>query len=342
VTALQVGAFGKLPTAADFIRLNAGAREVRALDAWLQEGLELAPHLVGPQWASAYDGAPPFRFVLRPRDCRDFLVGAAAPARDAAGRRFPFSVFRLVAEKDAVEAWPLLPLAHAPFLDGAASLLARAGRGEEGDSGRRSLSEEVEALGAWEPERPSAVGARYGTFLRSVTPKALLGVLSRGTEGGGACGRLRALRSALRAVASAAQPRPGLGPRFGLRAVLPAVGEATAAPTVDPPLLVAFWMDLVARSMGGGRRADLVFWTVGEEGRNGRLFLTPPSPQFVASWLDPDRESDRVWDLVPGKAGSEGGSAEGPEDEDCRQLLEGPGATLEELLVRARAWTRTR
>jgi type VI secretion system protein ImpM len=86
--------FGKLPSHADFIRFNASGEDMRALDAWLQEGLYQAAKHHNQNWDSVYKKSPAYHFVFNPQDSEFSLVGLYKPSYDKSQRKFPFIISR--------------------------------------------------------------------------------------------------------------------------------------------------------------------------------------------------------------------------------------------------------
>ena len=81
--------FGKLPAHGDFVARNLAPEVRSAWDSWASQGLEHAREALGEAFASAHDGAPPWRFVDGPgRFGSAWRAGAIAPSVDSAGRRF--------------------------------------------------------------------------------------------------------------------------------------------------------------------------------------------------------------------------------------------------------------
>jgi len=337
MTAVQGGAFGKLPTTADFVRHNAAAPEVRTFDAWLEEGIVLARQTLGAAWQDAYDRAPPCRFVFQPRDGQNALVGVTVPGIDAAGRRFPFSVFRFLDRRDATNSWRDLPLALDEFLAAAERVAVEASRYSWS---RERVREETDGLLRTGADDFARARERYQSFARETTFGALLGALP-GVSGETAPGRtLQGLREVLRAVVTSGRG----GWTFGLRAPLPPTARASesgggeaGSTRVAPAVVASFWMDLVARSLGTGERPAVVLSVPGSPGEGGRLFLVPASPRFLGSWLAPGRESDYVWDLVPGPSDLGESVRDEPDERDLVRYSE---AALEELLDGAFLSTR--
>ena len=90
-----VGAFGKMPSAGDFFRLNAPPGFVRAWDGWLQQAMLEGQRALGPAWDDAYMSAPIWRFTLTaglagPHKAQGVLM----PSVDRVGRRFPLTLMR--------------------------------------------------------------------------------------------------------------------------------------------------------------------------------------------------------------------------------------------------------
>ncbi|WP_218186368.1 type VI secretion system-associated protein TagF [Terasakiispira papahanaumokuakeensis] len=88
----RLGCFGKLPSHADFIGINAHDETVRALDGWLQRSLvdwaETEPH-----WVAQFD-ALPLNFFSFVDAAGHGLLGGMISSQDASGRRYPFFVFQ--------------------------------------------------------------------------------------------------------------------------------------------------------------------------------------------------------------------------------------------------------
>ncbi|MFB4202289.1 hypothetical protein KBTX_02330 [wastewater metagenome] len=92
----MIGCFGKVPSCADFIGVNAAGDAVRELDGRLQAGLlELSEQ---PDWIACFDALPIVYFGFRARDGSD-VIGGMISSCDASGRRYPFLVFQVI------EAW---------------------------------------------------------------------------------------------------------------------------------------------------------------------------------------------------------------------------------------------
>ncbi|HEY6881989.1 MAG TPA: type VI secretion system-associated protein TagF, partial [Polyangiales bacterium] len=78
--------YGKLPRELDYQRINLHSQSALALDAWLQASNQ-ALAAANAEWPHSR-----LRFLLTFQERS--LVGALAPSRDRAGRKFPLAVFR--------------------------------------------------------------------------------------------------------------------------------------------------------------------------------------------------------------------------------------------------------
>jgi type VI secretion system protein ImpM len=82
-------AFGKLPTHGDFVARGLSGVERDAWDAWASAGLARARTVLGSDFETRHDTAPPLRFSFGPGPFGEgWRTGALAPSIDAAGRRF--------------------------------------------------------------------------------------------------------------------------------------------------------------------------------------------------------------------------------------------------------------
>lgn len=87
------GAFGKMPSAGDFIRLAPPAGFVRAWDAWLQQAMMDGQGALGAAWDDHYMSAPIWRFTLAAGLAGPHkVIGVLMPSVDRVGRRFPLTL----------------------------------------------------------------------------------------------------------------------------------------------------------------------------------------------------------------------------------------------------------
>ncbi|PHR89245.1 MAG: type VI secretion system-associated protein TagF [Blastopirellula sp.] len=87
------GAFGKIPAAGDFFRLNPPTGFVQVWDDWIQRAMLGSQAAMGPDWDAAYMSAPIWRFSLSaglagPQK----VMGVLMPSVDRVGRRFPLTL----------------------------------------------------------------------------------------------------------------------------------------------------------------------------------------------------------------------------------------------------------
>ncbi|UWQ35246.1 type VI secretion system-associated protein TagF (plasmid) [Leisingera sp. M527] len=87
------GAFGKMPSAGDFFRLNTPGGFVRVWDAWLQQVMLDGRGEYGPDFDAHYMTAPIWRFTL-PAGLAGAqrVIGVLMPSVDRVGRRFPLTL----------------------------------------------------------------------------------------------------------------------------------------------------------------------------------------------------------------------------------------------------------
>lgn len=95
-TGFPASCFGKLPSFADFVRHNAGNREMLAFDQWLQQGLLAAKAQLRQNWEADYDAAPVQHFLFCSANTDHLLAGMLQPSHDKSERRYPFWVSWLI------------------------------------------------------------------------------------------------------------------------------------------------------------------------------------------------------------------------------------------------------
>lgn len=87
----MIGCFGKIPTRADFVGVNAAGAVIQELDQWLQSAL--LRFLDHDDWQHRFDALPVCFFHYHARDGSD-VMGAMISSADAPGRRYPFFIFQ--------------------------------------------------------------------------------------------------------------------------------------------------------------------------------------------------------------------------------------------------------
>jgi type VI secretion system ImpM family protein len=257
----RVGAYGKVASQADFLRVNAGAFARVGLDRWLAEGVQTV------HAEKATLPPEPAGFVVCPPSSDVAFVGALAPAADAAGRAFVLAVFAEIASDGLAERLPNLPATYGYFVN-AAGALAGAGGTLDG----AAIAAGAQELEATLPDE--APGAGGG--LADQTVSSLIEEL-----GGGQA----ALAYACRTLAAACdQAASGRG------------GAITVDAPAASPAARQLWVEIARRRMGGQATAPALLWT---DGTDGRLLMTLGAPSGSAfSYLANRRHrSNRLWPL---------------------------------------------
>lgn len=87
----MIGCFGKIPSQADFVGVNAAGTVIQELDQWLQSAL--LRFLDHADWQHRFDALPVCFFNYHARDGSDVMAAMISSA-DASGRRYPFFIFQ--------------------------------------------------------------------------------------------------------------------------------------------------------------------------------------------------------------------------------------------------------
>ncbi|NRB57941.1 MAG: type VI secretion system-associated protein TagF [Salinicola sp.] len=102
----MIGCFGKIPSKADFVGVNAAGTVIQELDQWLQSAL--VRFLDHEDWMHRFDALPVCFFHYHARNGSD-VMGAMISSSDASGRRYPFFIFQLLKGEGRP---PVLPFLH--------------------------------------------------------------------------------------------------------------------------------------------------------------------------------------------------------------------------------------
>ncbi|MFO1305417.1 MAG: type VI secretion system-associated protein TagF [Burkholderiales bacterium] len=108
----EIGWFGKLPCAGDFIYRRMPRDLLGGLDNWLQQGLSQLRGTYPAEWRGIYDTAPTWNCAIPSTvtQAGRTLVGLITPSRDRVGREFPLCAGVAVPEGEVPTA--LLATAH--------------------------------------------------------------------------------------------------------------------------------------------------------------------------------------------------------------------------------------
>lgn len=94
------GAFGKIPSHGDFIRLDLPGSFIRVWDDWLQTGMIAAREILGDRWKECYFSARIWRFSLPAGMAGPHgISGVLMPSIDRIGRQYPLTI-ALIAPED--------------------------------------------------------------------------------------------------------------------------------------------------------------------------------------------------------------------------------------------------
>ncbi len=88
---VEIGWFGKLPCAGDFIYRRLPRSLLSGLDNWLQQGLSQLRGTYPADWRGIYDTAPTWNCAIPAAvtQADQTLIGLITPSRDRVGREFP-------------------------------------------------------------------------------------------------------------------------------------------------------------------------------------------------------------------------------------------------------------
>jgi len=276
--------FGKLPMSADFIRHNAGGREVLAFDQWLQQGMYHARNELRGDWESSYRDAPAYQFVFFPENSESLLLGVLHPSHDRSERTYPFIVCLQIDRRLSTNRLPLIPMLFESFLDGATQLVEDARQ----NLSLQQIAERTEALRAPVDRDYAGVVREYETSLAAMSPDGLRECLwpSNGNER--ASRVFKNLIDILVPLRGHNAARLALGLRFPL-----------PSDVARRSFTASFWLLAACASMGVNWPRPFFFWTAPSSRLQSAaaflfLFLRQPSATSVLSMLRPDLVSDAI------------------------------------------------
>lgn len=267
---LSVGAFGKIPSQGDFVRIQCGTAAAAALDRWLEEGVDLVRR------ADAQLPEAPAQFLFRAPGVREVLLGVLAPSRDAVGRRFPLAIFGALDGAALAESFPILPTAFARFLGTAAQLVVTAASTPPSDPAAA-----VRALPVPSPQEISIADELLRKTLLAARGADFIGRLFASAPEG--C-RYYAFRTFLGACRQS-----GGNPNKG-------------GPTLDCPVTCDVdrltWLELARRLLGWRDTAPSLLWN------ETRLLMSlgPAPPALLSYHAKPDHDGASLWPLSTTRA----------------------------------------
>ncbi len=86
------GAYGKIPSMGDFMRVGLSASFIKVWDGWMQERVIEAQQMMGQNWQQSYFSAPIWRFTLPPQHTGvAAMSGIIMASVDRVGRQYPLT-----------------------------------------------------------------------------------------------------------------------------------------------------------------------------------------------------------------------------------------------------------
>lgn len=274
----ELAYFGKVPAHGDFVRGGAGGAAVRAMDAWVQEGLYAAKQRLGAHLAPACARAGSFGFFLDAGPAGP-LAGVLQPSRDRVGRVYPLVI---AAEADASVRPADAPERFADFVGRAAAVARDAAAGSFTPA---DLAAQVAMLGP-APNGHAHGNVSFDQFLRDMPVSSLW------THLWGHADDTRKYLLFKNLLDLVPPLRGRLPERFPIVLRFPLGADA-------PPraLEVRFWLDVVARLLGETPAQPSFFWSL-DAGAPGEAFLLltlrPPPPELFTYLLVADPGSDTL------------------------------------------------
>jgi type VI secretion system protein ImpM len=274
--------FGKLPSQADFVRVNAASQEALTMDQWLQQGLYYARTQLGNAWEQDFAHAPTYRFIFNPENASRFLAGVMQASQDKSQRRYPFLASLMLdrhwfREGDTHLVVPAL----SSSFEGAGQVVRRAMNGLD----IRQLTDAIQALNCLEPDRNAVMGQYAKDFLEAHSIATLWEKLFGSVEDP----RKYLLFSNLAEVLLSARRNNSRMVSLGLRFPLPGGLART-------DYLVSFWLQVSSIMLDAMSGSLCLFWNVPEDDSPGFLFLffRQPSPKIFVQLLKPETSNDNI------------------------------------------------
>ncbi len=281
----QALCYGKLPGFGDFVRYNASGPELQMMDRWLQEGLHMAQMRLQSTWDAVYKFAPTYHFLFPVEQAA--LLGVMQPSYDKAGRKYPFfTALKIGFSQFTPPNNELAPILFEPYFAKALRAISSAKNGTDS----REITQYIEESGKFDWQEMTRERENHESFLWKTTQDEFWGQ----TLANAAQRRLLLFKNVTEIFAPfRPDARENLSRlRYGLRFPLSRHKDNAAHSA-------ALWLQVCARLLGNSALLPFMFWTKPDEQRDGKLFLffRQPTAQSFLKLMQPDAESDAVFDL---------------------------------------------
>jgi type VI secretion system ImpM family protein len=279
-----VGAFGKLPSAHDFVRHGPLEAEAQQFVDWVERGMAWAAQRYSTAWAQQYQTGAAQAFVFRPERevaaTRRVVVGLLQPSRDAIGRLFPWVTYATLPAATLLPAPHIVCLLTGRFLQAAHAASAQLQLAPAGAGVDAWLAQ----LSAPEPEQAASYVAEYDQWAQTASLEAVWSSVyghPRSSE----------VAAAVAAIVESVGPIRGQEPpptRLSVRLPLGAGGPAAAT----------LWLDLVRRAAQWTATVPTAFWSVARGSLSVLIQLGSLTDRSLAELWMPDPNSDYICDLT--------------------------------------------
>ena len=276
---LHVGAFGKTPSAADFLYFGPIDSGTQAFRAWLEEGVSWAAARQPNLWQVASEDRRVFGFLFR-APSGNVLVGAVRPSTDAVGRNFPISAYVELPDVGLSDKPQVLPLALGDLWQHAADAILT-------DNVLAAVSDLEAALvsGSLAPLSTLTDDARqYADWARATHLSLALEAVFGSNARACAIQAVHTIHEAILPFRGREQPKTPLSVR------VPLGGSGAGA--------AAFWVDVVRHTAGWKNTVPSFFWSF-QDGRGEAIVQLGdvPASSLSALWLA-DPNSEHMCDLT--------------------------------------------
>ncbi|MGH7496400.1 MAG: type VI secretion system-associated protein TagF [bacterium] len=317
----QAGCFGKLPQHGDFIRHNAGTREMLAFDQWLQQGLLHLKTQLRERWEAAYSLAPAYHFLFYADNAERFLTGILFPSHDKAERKYPFWVSVHVERPTLGEQMmPLVPLIFSPFFARCLPFCREARQGLE----MREIAARTEALQMKVTHNSLPEIRRHNFFLSDTSQAVFWSRLFGRFEDPRKYLLVKNMLEILTPFRQKELSRLSLGLRFPLAQAAEELAHSAV-----------FWLQMSFKLLGNPVATPILFWSVPEREKGAYLYLffRPPSAKSFLQLIQPEAPSDNICELEKEGADKIALAARALKA-SYREMLEMPEMKLDEMLMR--------